>query len=130
MLEQFPLPSVSVLKKLSQGGVDSLKACKLLLERGKMDKDVILMIDEIYIQKDVQYQGGKLIGTDEDGNLFKGVMTFMIVSMKKSIPFVVKAIPETKIEGKWLSKEIDSAGSRYELLLQTTTQLMSVRTTI
>ena len=31
----------------------------------------------------------------------------MTVSLKKSVPFVVKAIPEVKIEGKWLSEQID-----------------------
>ena len=108
LLEQFPFPSIIYLKKLSQGGVDSLKAIKLLLKQGKMDKDAILMLDEIYIQKDADYSGGTTVGADKDGKLFKGVMTFMINSLKKSIPFVVKAIPETKIEGKWLSKEIDS----------------------
>ena len=35
-------------------------------------------------------------------------MTFMIVGMKKSIPFIVKAVPEIKIEGKWLGEHIDS----------------------
>ena len=64
-----------------------------------MDKDVAVLLDEIYIQKDVQYEGGKLIGADGDGHMFKGIMTFMIVGFKKSIPFVVKAIPETHIEG-------------------------------
>ena len=37
-------------------------------------------------------------------NLYKGVMTFMINSLKKSFPFVINAVPETKIEGKWLSE--------------------------
>ena len=35
-------------------------------------------------------------------------MTFMIVGMRKSIPYVVKAVPEITIEGKWLGKQIDS----------------------
>ena len=72
LLEEFPFPSISYLKKLSQGGIEPLKACKLLLEQGKMDKDVTLMLDEIYLQKEEQYQGGKTIGADENGNLFKG----------------------------------------------------------
>ena len=67
-----------------------------------MDKDVVLLLDEIYLQKDAHYQDGKLVGADEDGNLFKGVMAFMIISLKKCIPFVIKAVPETTIEGKWL----------------------------
>lgn len=73
LLEQFPLPSIIHLKKLSQGGVEPLKAIKLLREKGKIDKDVILMLDEMYLQKDEQYQGGNMIGADEDGNLFKGI---------------------------------------------------------
>ena len=108
LLEQFPFPSITYLRKLCQGGVEPLKACKVLLEQGKMDKDVVLMLDEIYLQKEEQYSGGTRTGADVDGKLFKGVMTFMIISLKKSIPFVVKAIPEIKIEGKWLSDQIDS----------------------
>ena len=108
LLQQFPFPSISYLKKLSQGGVEPLKACQLLLKEGRMDKDLVLLLDEIYVQKEVQFEGGRLIGADGDGRMFKGIMTFMIVSLKKSIPFVVKAIPEITIEGSWLSREIDS----------------------
>ena len=36
-------------------------------------------------------------------------MTFMIVSLKKNIPFVIKAIPETKIQGEWLSVHVDES---------------------
>ena len=35
-------------------------------------------------------------------------MTFMINSLKKYIPFVIKAIPEMTIEGKWLSEHLDN----------------------
>ena len=34
------------------------------------------------------------------------MMTFMIVGMRQSIPYVVKAVPEVKMEGKWLADEI------------------------
>ena len=34
-------------------------------------------------------------------------MALMINSLKQSIPFVIKAIPEVKIEGLWLSEQID-----------------------
>ena len=54
------------------------------------------------------HQDGKLVGADNEGNLYKDVMTFMINNLKKSIPFVIKAIPEIKIEGKWLSEHIDN----------------------
>ena len=72
-----------------------------------MDKDVVLSLDEIYLQKENQYSGGRSIGADADGNMFKGVLTFMINSLKDSIPFVVKAIPELQITGKWIATELD-----------------------
>ena len=59
LLELFPLPSLSLLKKLTQGGVESLKAVKLLLGQGKTYKDVVLLIDEIYLQDE------KLIGDEK-----------------------------------------------------------------
>ena len=107
LMEQFPFPSISLLKKLSKGGVEPLKVCKVLLEQGKIDKDVVLTLDEIYLQKEAQYNGGRMIGADADGNMFKGVMTFMINSLKKSIPVVVKAVPEMELNGKWIAEQID-----------------------
>ena len=107
LLEQFPLPALSLLKKLNKGGMEPIKVVKVLLDQGKIGEDVVLLLDEIYLKKDVQYQGGKLVGVDSEGNLFKGVMALMINSLKQSIPFVIKAIPEVKIEGLWLSEQID-----------------------
>ena len=49
----------------------------------------------------------KLVGVDSEGNLFEGIMTFIINSLKQSIPFVTKATPEVKSEGLWLSEQID-----------------------
>ena len=73
-----------------------------------MEKDVTLSLHEIYLQKDAQYSGGTVIGTDADGKMFKGVMTFMINSIKgSSIPFVVKACPELTLTGKWIAGQID-----------------------
>ena len=107
LLETLPFPSISLLKKLSQGGIEPLKACKLLLERGKMDRDVILSLDEIYIQKDAGYNGGRITGADADGKMFKGVVAFMINGLQNAVPFVVKAIPELKITGKWIAEHLD-----------------------
>ena len=63
----------------------------------------MLLIDKTKLQKEVQFQHGKLIGCDDNGDLFKGIITFMIVGVWKNVPFAVKAVPESKIEGKWLS---------------------------
>ena len=51
LLEEFPLPSVSMLKKLQAGGIDALKAAKLLRESGAISDDVMLIFDEMYLMK-------------------------------------------------------------------------------
>ena len=110
LLEEFPLPSLSYLKSLSKGGIEPTKSLNLMLESGNISSDYVLLLDEIYLQKGVQYHGGSLIGIDEEGELYTGVVTFIVVGLnKKSIPFVIKACPERKICGHWLAEEIEES---------------------
>ena len=109
LLDAFPLPSLSFLKTISSGGVEPIKALKLMLHNEQISSDCVLLIDEMYLQKGVEYHGGSLVGADRDGELYTGIMVFMIVSLKKSIPFVVKACPEYKISGQWLSMQIEES---------------------
>ena len=96
MFQQFPLLSLRLLKKLTEDGIEPLKAAKVFLEQGKTGTDVALLLDEVYIQKDSQYQDGKLVDAVNEGNLYKGVIKFMINSLTKSNVVVIKAIPEKK----------------------------------
>ena len=98
LLEKFPLPSISLLNKLQQAGVDAFKAVKILREEGEISDDQ--MADEMYLQKCTQFHGGEYVGADVEGNLYKGVVALMIRGLKKSISFVIKALPETKITGE------------------------------
>ena len=107
MLETLPLPSFSLLRKLKQGNLDSLKAVKYMLDAKQISKDVIVMVDEMYLQKSVQYVGGDYVGSDKDGNLYKGIVVFIIQGLKQSIPVVIKACPEVTIKGEWLANEVD-----------------------
>ena len=52
-LEKFPLPSISLLRKLQGSGVDSMKAIIRLRDTGEMSSDLCLMIDEMYRQYNV-----------------------------------------------------------------------------
>ena len=51
---------------------------------------------------------------------YKGVVTFMITGIYKTIPYVIKATPEIKIEGGWLKEQIiesiQSLHTRYSRL--------------
>ena len=51
-----------------------------MLNSNSSSKDIILMFDEVCLQKQEEYAGGELLtGADPDGNLYKGIMCFMIV---------------------------------------------------
>ena len=63
------------------------------------------MIDEIYLQKSAQYQSGEYVGVDEEGNLYRGIVAFIVVGLKQSIPFVVRAIPEVTFNGQWMAEK-------------------------
>ena len=86
------MQSLPLLNKIQQGGVDAIKALKTAHEKDSFSCDCILMIDEMHLQKSAQYQSGKYVGVDEDGNLYKGIVAFMKVGYKLSMPFVVQAI--------------------------------------
>ena len=90
MLETLPLPSISALRKLRKGNIDSMKALKLLLETGRIAKNVIMLVDEMYLQKCFQYIGEDYLGSDDEGNLVKVIVVFMIQSLQQSALDVVK----------------------------------------
>ena len=85
-----------------------MKALKILHEQGKISKDCVLMADEMYLQKATQYHLGEYVGADEDSNLYKGIVAFMIVGLKESIPHVVQAIPKVTFDGEWFSNKMAS----------------------
>ena len=55
---------MSLLKKLDKDGMEPIKAVTVLLDKGKIGEDVVLLLDEIYLPKDVQYQDGKFAGVN------------------------------------------------------------------
>ena len=60
----------------------------------------------MYLQKCEECCGGDTFGTNEDGELYKGIMCFMIIGSKNNVTFIIKTIPETKIEGELIQNEI------------------------
>ena len=99
-LEKIPLSSISLLIKIQQAGVSSIKALKILRENSKMPNNYILMVDEMYLEKATQYHGGEYVGADDEGNLYKGIVAFIIVGFKEPILYIVQALPEVKFRGE------------------------------
>ena len=73
LLEKFPLPSISTLHRIQAGGLDTSKAAKKLREKGHISSYVLLMVDEIFLQKEASYQSGDYVGEDEEGELYIGL---------------------------------------------------------
>ena len=78
LLEKLPLPSFALLQKIKHGGLDAIKAVQRLLKQQSVSKDCVLLVDEMYLQKALQYATGSMVGADELGELFKGIVAFMI----------------------------------------------------
>ena len=52
-------------------------------------------------------------GVDKEGNIYHGIVAFMVVRLKQSTPFVVQAIPQARqanpevtFNGQWLAEKI------------------------
>ena len=106
LLQDFPLPSLSSLQKISSDTIDVVKCANALRIEGNISEDVCLIFDEMYLQKSQEYFGGEMTGCDDEGELYKGKVCFMIVGLKESIPYVIKSSPETKIVASWLKTEL------------------------
>ena len=76
------------------------------MEKGHLPQDCVLLVDEMYLQKGIQFRSWEYIGANENDELYKGIMVFMITGLKKTVPSVVKACPEVTVNGEWLSQEI------------------------
>ena len=70
LLDEFRLPSLSLLRKIVTGDIDAAKSSKLLKDEEKISSDICLIFDEMYLQKCEEYTGGQLIGTATNGKLY------------------------------------------------------------
>ena len=102
------MPSISFLRKILSGKIDTIKAAQRLLKIGSISRDyyVILIFDEMYLQKSEEFSGGESIGADEDGELFKDVVCFIIVGLQSNVPCIIKASPEKTITWEWIKCEV------------------------
>ena len=81
--------------------MDTLKPAEILMQNGSISSDCVLMVDEMYLKKSSQYHGGDDVVEDDNGKLYTGIVVFMIVGVKDSVPYVVKSCPVVSISGEW-----------------------------
>ena len=68
-MKDFPFSSLSPLKKSTEGKLDAVKCPKSLKWQGVICEDIVLMFDEMYLQKCEEYCGGEIIGVNENNEL-------------------------------------------------------------
>ena len=83
------------------GHIDTAKSTKLLKDKEKISSDLCFIFDEMYLQKCEECTGGHLIGADTNSELYKGIVSFMIVGIKNT-PYITKSVPEIKTHADWL----------------------------
>ena len=92
--------------KIKEGNIDALKAAKLFLENSSISKDIVVLFDEMYLQKCVEYYGGEFFGSNNNNDLHKSIVCFTIIGLKENVLYVVKAAPVTFISSKLLKDEL------------------------
>ena len=55
-------------------------------------EDVVLVFDDIYLQKCEEYCGSEIIGANENNELYKGLLSFMITGLKENVPYIIKSV--------------------------------------
>ena len=55
----------------------------MLLEKGNLSQDCVLMLDQMYLHKGTQFHWGEYINANEDDELCKELMVSMITGLKK-----------------------------------------------
>ena len=105
---------------------------EILLQKDALSSDVFVIADEMYLRKCAEFHGSEFIDANENGNLSKGIVVFMIAGLKNSLSLVVCASPEISINGEWQSTEFSKCISAFVKgqcqggLLLTTIQLVLV----
>ena len=70
---------------------------KALKESESTSTDVIVIFDEIYLQKCEEYFGRKTFDVDEIGEIFKGMLSLMLVGLKSNNHFIINCVPEKEV---------------------------------
>ena len=88
-MKNFAFPSLSPLKKSTEGKLDAVKCPKSLKWQGVICEDIVLMFDEMYLQKCEEYCGGEIIGANENNEL--RITRIYNHRIKRKCPFCSRA---------------------------------------
>jgi len=97
------IPSTSTLRKVTKrldgtNGLDNSAYLKLRASKlNQFEQTVILIIDEIYIAKRVEYSGGEVQGLTPDGSVATTLLCFVVKSLASRYKDIVAIYPICKL---------------------------------
>ena len=105
LIEQnvFCLPSVRTLKKITRRlnvteGLDNSAYLSLRVgQLNELQRTVVLIIDEIYIAKRLEYSGGQIVGLTNDGTVASTLLCFAVKSLACKYMDLVAIYPMAKL---------------------------------
>ena len=104
------LPSVSTIKKgnkrvNSSSGLDNRAYLRMRVSKlNQFERTVILLIDEIYIAKRVEYSSGEVQGLTPDGSVASTLLCFMIKSLAGKYKDIVSIYPMATLTAEKLNE--------------------------
>ena len=93
----IPLPNNSLLRKLKSPSIDNCQALQVLRVQNFIGNDIAILLDEMHLQAQVQFH--TLIGCNANLEMYTSILSFMVVSLRKSLPFVISAVLLVKNSG-------------------------------
>jgi len=97
------LPSVNTLKKVTRRisstcTNDNSSYLKLRISKlNEYERTVLLIVDEVYVAKRVEYSGGSIHGLTTDGSVASTLLCFMIKSVASKYRDIVAIYPVNKL---------------------------------
>lgn len=97
------LPSVRTLKKISRrlsgnDGLDNSEYLRLRTSKlNELQTTVVLIIDEIYVAKRIEYSAGQVIGLIREGSVASTLLCFAVKSLASSYMDLVAIYPMDKL---------------------------------
>ena len=75
----IPLPSYPLLRILKSPSIDICQALKFLRDSNCIGNNIAILLDEMHLQSQVQFDGHTLVGCNADLEMYTSVLCFMVV---------------------------------------------------
>jgi hypothetical protein len=101
----------------STGGLDNSSYLKMRTAKlNEYERTCVLMIDEIYVAKRIEYSGGEVLGLTADGSVASTLLCFMVKSLVSKYRDIVAIYPMAQL----------TAAKQFECYIEVATLLQGV----